>query len=52
MPDMENFQALIGVLNAALEHVPEHTRLLLANAAKPHADALAEKLKPTDVQPA
>lgn len=42
---MENLNALLVVLNSALEHTPPQTRELLANIAKQQYEELKKKLE-------
>ncbi len=47
-----HIQALVGLLNAALEHTPTTTRAILSQLAQPHVDALLPKAPPAEVKPA
>ena len=40
----QNLAALVGLLNAAMEHVPPQTKAILSQLAQPNIDALAKKL--------
>lgn len=47
---MDNLQALVAVLNAALEHVPPQTKAILSEIAQPRVKALEDALKPKDAE--
>ena len=49
---MNDLQSIVAVLNAALEHVPAHTRAMLTETAKPALAGLEKALsdKPASEQ--
>lgn len=45
---MESLNALVVVINAAMEHVPQHTRMVLLREAQAHIQTLEKALTPPE----